>query len=588
MTTTRTRLGRRVPGISAVVVAGALALGALVGFAPAASAEQTGGPIAGSGVATWGVSDYLNAGTFGRPSPWADGYTAPSTYDATSKLSTWGNGSGTVEADGSADLSFEGATVNWAKGTGNGWLRLADVEVELDATGAGEVTAEVSYGTTPTGDTWTDVPTTRGPQRIPVVDLSVSPQTGDANYPTAISEVAYAFDATAAQYTWSGLKGRWSDELTAFLNGDAAADPAIPAWTFKSTVVNNVVNGTSRYPSLFSFSIERAVAETSAMANLDEDGVSVDVAGAGFLKTAPGVYVSLRERTEGDAEYAGGSVTPDRGTVWVSNDPADITGGELSAAAAITEDGSFTTEIRIAPEDVADLDPAKDYTIVTRKAHGMGSLPAHASQVTETAVELAEVITAAQAREATTTTAAAAPVKAGQNATVNITVTGAGSGVPTGDVKLLKAGTQVGAADLVGGQAAIPVAGLPVGTSTLAVAYQGSAGFWKSATTVQVSVTKIATTTAITVIRKPTSKVPGRIGVVVKPASGGYPAGKVDVILTKGSAVKGFRGLTLSSTGRLLVTLPSTGKGTWTLKVTYKGSATHSNSAKAVTLRVTS
>lgn len=176
------------------------------------------------GTAVWGLSTYLNSATGGRPNPSASNYVAPASFDAVSRLSSWGGGSGTLESDGSASLAFEGTSVNHAT-TGGGWLKLADLEVELDADGNGTVSAIVSYGTAvpPANFDPAQVPA-RGPERVTVVAL----QGNDA-----------APVVTADSASWSGLAGVWHADFLAFLAGDSGAAPAIPGWAYASTVTND-------------------------------------------------------------------------------------------------------------------------------------------------------------------------------------------------------------------------------------------------------------------------------------------------------------------------------------------------------------
>lgn len=238
---------QRTRRIAAGIVTTAL-VGAGVAFATPAQAVSGGSATAGT--ATWGLSTYLNSANQGRPNPLASGYAGGATFDSTSRLSTWGAGTGTIAANGSASLAFAGTSVNFAS-TGGGWLRLKDVKAELDRNGNGKVTAEVTYGTSVTGTpgSFTYDPAqapTRGPVRVTLVDLA-------GNTPAA---AAIALDKA----TWTDLKGSWSTDFTTFLGGDATATPAIPAWTYASTVSA----ATDRTPKPFTFSVTKT-AEKSAV-----------------------------------------------------------------------------------------------------------------------------------------------------------------------------------------------------------------------------------------------------------------------------------------------------------------------------------
>jgi len=101
--------------LTALLVVGGLSI------APIAASAATGDIQGGS--LTWGTSTYLASANFGRPNPNAAAYTAPASFNVASRLSTWGAATGTIAADGSATLDFDGTSVNFA-GTGGGWLKL--------------------------------------------------------------------------------------------------------------------------------------------------------------------------------------------------------------------------------------------------------------------------------------------------------------------------------------------------------------------------------------------------------------------------------------------------------------------------------
>jgi hypothetical protein len=191
-----------------------------------------------AGSATWGISAYLNAGSPGRPGPAGTSYVAPATFDSTSRLSTWGNPTGTVNADGSASLAFSGTSVTHAP-TGGGWLRLSDLQATLDPSGNGTVSAIVSYGTASPVNVYDPAQTpVRGPERVSIVTLSGN----------AVEAVQ-----TSTSVSWNGLAGSWSSDFLAYLAGDGAG---IPGWLYASTIVNNAtLNSGQRLPSAFGFSM---------------------------------------------------------------------------------------------------------------------------------------------------------------------------------------------------------------------------------------------------------------------------------------------------------------------------------------------
>ena len=188
--------------------------------------------------AAWGLSTYLNAGTYGRPSPLVAQYTAPASYDATSKITTWGSPSVVSNADGTVTLSFAGASFNHSS-TGGAWLRLADLQATLDRQGNGTVSAVVTYGTVP--GTPGNIPfnaatavTVAGPERVDIVTLA-----GNATSPVAVAGGA----------TWSGLAGEWNADFLAFLAGEGGA----AAWSYASTITNT--GATDRRPAPFTFTL---------------------------------------------------------------------------------------------------------------------------------------------------------------------------------------------------------------------------------------------------------------------------------------------------------------------------------------------
>jgi len=220
---------RSLPLIAAGALTAAAILTATLG---PADAQDSGGAEVTGGTLTWGISTYLNSANFGRPNPLPEAYFAPATFDEEARLTTWGDASGTLSDDGSASLSFAGASVNYTS-TGGGWLMIADLEVELDAAGNGTITAEVSYGTSP-GEFDPEAEPTAGPERVTIVTL----EGNDAP--------AMAADGEAS---WDGLSAIWSSAFTDFL----AAGP----WAYASTVNNDEED---RAPAPISINIASSVA----------------------------------------------------------------------------------------------------------------------------------------------------------------------------------------------------------------------------------------------------------------------------------------------------------------------------------------
>jgi len=216
-------------------------------FAARTMVDSTAGSvIAGNvldGAATWGISAYLGAANFGRPNPLPTEYTAPASFDETTRTASWRDAIGTVEADGSASIAVSGTSVNFAK-TGGGWLRIGDLEIEIDPAGNGVVTAVVSYGTSTVGTPPAMVfdpeqAPDRGPTRLPIVSL-----TGNSVAPTVDGN----------DRSWTGLAGVWHGDFLAFLGGDGAD---IPAWSYASAI-----NNADRGPSPISLAVSLIPAPT--------------------------------------------------------------------------------------------------------------------------------------------------------------------------------------------------------------------------------------------------------------------------------------------------------------------------------------
>lgn len=538
------------PRVAAAALAAATVLASTVTvLLPAPAHAATTGSVA-SGTATWGISRYVNSPNPGRPNPLASAYAAPSTFDAASQLSTWGAGTGLVAPDGSADLAFDGTSVNFAP-TGGGWLRLTDLEADLDAAGNGPVSAVVSYGTSVTGTpgnlTYDPAQApTRAPERVTLVTLAGN---------TAADRVV-----TATAATWTGLDGTWSPAFLDYLDGDAAATPAIAGWSYAATITNNVnnpANGTPYNPSRtaepFTFSVATVVPTVTAAVTGGSysQGLSVGVAGDGFRGVTntgdAGVYIGIAP--------SGG--LPDV-TTMAGMDSFAIADYRPAAALAT---GAFTSTL-VAPTD--RLDPTKTYSVYTWQAH----THSNTSQDTETPLTI-DFSTLAQ--QPSTTTAAGATAKAyGATSTLGAAVSGPGTVTLTG----------VGPAqtkDVTGTTAVFTVpATLPVGSYTAVLVYSGGGDFGPSETTRALTVTKAASKTVLTITKKPTAGPKGGAGkariVVTGPAAVAKPAGKVTVKLTK----PGGKARTVTGTlanGVVTVTIPQLGKGAWTAVATYAGNA---------------
>jgi len=448
---------RRVGRASATAVA---LLGASLALLPVspAHAAQTG--TVNAGTAAWGISTYLNANSPGRPNPYPAGYVAPASYDATSKLSTWGNATGTVKPDGSATLAVAGSSINWANASSGHWLRLTDLEATLDATGNGTVSAVVSYGVSASPTTFDENTVQRGPQRVVVVALAGN-TAGDRTL-------------TSTTATWTGLEGAWDPAFLTFLSGDATADPAVPAWGYKSTVVNDPTKP-ERAPSPFTFSLSTVAPATTATVTGANPtaGLTLKVDGTGFRgNTLPGdagVYVGL---------------APSGGLPDVST----MAGMDSFAASAYIPGaiptGSFTTTLTAAP---AKLDKTKTYSVYTWQSH----THSNTSQDTERPVSIdwvalglatTPVPTPSVTKSTPTVTLdwAKKPV-AGKKGKLAVAVAGAAA-APTGQVTLTlrREGTAKAKtlqATLVNGSVVVKLPKLKQGKWTVTAAYAGNASY---------------------------------------------------------------------------------------------------------------
>jgi len=272
-----------------------------------------------TGSAAWGISTYLNGAAGGRPNPLASAYVSPASFDSVSRVSTWGGGSGTVRADGTASLEFQGTSVNFAA-TGGGWLTIKDIQATLDASGNGSVTGVVSYGT--------------APGTYP--NIAFDPAQTPANGPTRVTLVTLAGNTTgavqgASSATWTGLAGSWSSEFTSMLSGAGGTG----AWAYASTVSG----ATGRTPSAFTFTVGvTPPAVTTAVALTASPSASV-VAGTASTLTA-----TVSPAAAGTVEFRNGS------TVLGSS---PVTAGVATYSATSLPVGSYAVTAYFAPADPA-------------------------------------------------------------------------------------------------------------------------------------------------------------------------------------------------------------------------------------------
>jgi hypothetical protein len=344
-------------GTAVLLAASGLALAPTAAFAADEIRDVTGGTASGV------ISTWMNAGSMGRPSPLPAQYVAPASFDAGTKTSSWGEGTGELNADGSATLAFGGKSVNFAP-TGGGWLTVADLEVELDADGNGVVSADVAYGTAPGAypNIVFDPEQTpdRGVERLDIIELQ-----GNESAPVVADDAA----------TWAGLEGVWTADFLAFLAGDEDADPVIPEWSYASTVNNSADD---RKPSPITVSVELepgpvAPTYSAAVSNATDKGLSVTGSftgatgitippGQGMPGPSTGVYVALiEEGTAGELSQGSQGIA----AAFVTN--AQITDGAGGATLNALKE---------------DLDRSKSYEVLFWYAHSnptddttIGSVP---------------------------------------------------------------------------------------------------------------------------------------------------------------------------------------------------------------------
>ena len=251
------------------------------------------------GSAVWGISPDLASAAMGRANPLAEAYVAPASFDETARLATWAGGSGTIAADHSATLAFQGTSVNFAK-TGGGWLRLSNLQATLDASGNGTVSAIVEYGTAPGAYPnivySADLVGVRGAPRVNLLSL-----TGNSTAPTQ----------QGSDVVWSDLATSWHEDFIAHINGNG--DDGL-AWSYASWVTNDPTKPT-RHAAPLTLTLENAtlpvapsIAGGEAVWGISPDLVSAAMGRANPLAEAYVAPASFDE-TARLATWAGGSGT---------------------------------------------------------------------------------------------------------------------------------------------------------------------------------------------------------------------------------------------------------------------------------------
>lgn len=179
-------------------------------------------------------------------------------------------------------------------------------------------------------------------------------------------------------------------------------------------------------------------------------------------------------------------------------------------------------------------------------------------------------------KAASSVKASATGASYGTPATINITSTGPGTYVPTGNVRVSVAGGTYSATLDAQGRAvvALPRTLLPK-IYAVTVIHEGDANLRAASTTTTLTVAK-GSASAPKLVAKGLIKASkkGKATVTVKSPTGLAKAGgKVKIVLTKGKVKKTIT--TSLSSGKATVRLPKLAKGTWKAKVTYLGDTTY-------------
>ena len=107
-------------------------VGTSVALLPAPSAQAAITGTVTGGTTAWKVNNKLANGP-GNPHAHPAGYVTRATYDATSLLSSWAGGSGTIATDQWATMAFQGTAVYFTN-TSGAWIQLGGPQATLDVT----------------------------------------------------------------------------------------------------------------------------------------------------------------------------------------------------------------------------------------------------------------------------------------------------------------------------------------------------------------------------------------------------------------------------------------------------------------------
>ena len=462
-----------------------------------------------------------------------------------------GNGVTSVKYSGTVDASFNfpGTTTRCYT------ITIANPSVEIDATGAGKIVADVS----------SDVPAvaqcgTTTASSTPVTRVTVTTFTAAAS---AWTDAAAGKSLTATP-DFVGVLPPGTEQAVALTNtqdrpynGESFAPsflgaiaPSTRSHFYRTAAAASQPN---KFPSAFTAEAPRPTLTATQDTN---DATKWNVAGEGFT----------RSTNAGDAGvYAG--IAPSGGMPDVSN----IGNISLFAGAAAffgtaidATTGAFNGVITLDP---SKLDPTKDYSVYTWRAHTHSTT----SQDTETPIDIDF-----EALKAPTSTslASVATHSYGNVVSLTATVTGADSG----SVVFTEGGSALGEASITDGKATLKLPSTyAVGSHTVKASFAGSSTQAASESATRTFTVKAAaTTTAASITKKPTTKATGAVRVVVRPAAGvETPRGSVAVVVAKGTTSYTVKG-TLNANGAVNIALPKVSTaGQWRVSARYGSTTNH-------------
>ena len=165
-------------------------------------------------------------------------------------------------------------------------------------------------------------------------------------------------------------------------------------------------------------------------------------------------------------------------------------------------------------------------------------------------------------------------------ATTTVSASAPGSGTPTGKVTFSDRITNLGATNLVNGQASFTISSLTAGLHSIVVTYGGDGSFSQNSSATGITVNKVPTTTSLTSSANPSSfNQAVTFTVTVRAATPGVSTVTGTVAFTDGGATLGTA--TLDSAGAASLTASSLASGTHTIIASYSGDANFSASNSA-------